>query len=111
MSASRKIGRVLEPTPWCTVGPYFSVYGHRRELRAEAIAPPDAQGERVKLLLSVFDRDGNCVPDTLIEIWQANADGKYNHHDDRQAKSIDSAFRGFGRQVTGLGRDVRIRND
>jgi protocatechuate 3,4-dioxygenase alpha subunit len=101
LSASRKTGRVLEPTPWCTVGPYFSVTVTDANC-ARAIAPPDAKGERVKLLCSVFDRDGKCVPDTLIEIWQANADGKYNHPDDRQAKSIDSAFRGFGRQVTGL---------
>jgi protocatechuate 3,4-dioxygenase alpha subunit len=83
------------------VGPYFSVTVTDANC-ARAIAPPDEKGERVKLLCSVFDRDGKCVPDTLIEIWQANTDGKYNHPDDRQAKSIDSAFRGFGRQVTGL---------
>ena len=43
----------------------------------------------------MFDRDGKCVPDTLIEIWQANADGKYNHPADTQAKPIDPAFRGI----------------
>jgi protocatechuate 3,4-dioxygenase, alpha subunit len=101
LSASRKTGRVLEPTPWCTVGPYFSVTVTDANC-TRAIAPLDAKGERLKLLCSVFDRDGKCVPDTLIEIWQANADGKYNHPADRQTKSIDSAFRGFGRQVTGL---------
>jgi protocatechuate 3,4-dioxygenase, alpha subunit len=90
---------VLEPTPWCTVGPYFSVTVTDANC-VRAIAPPDAKGERLKLLCSVFDRDGKSVPDTLIEIWQANADGKYNHPDDRQAKAADSAFRGFGRQIT-----------
>ena len=99
MSAKSKAGRVLEATPWCTVGPYFSVTVTDANC-VRAIAQPDAKGERVKLLCSVCDRDGKCVPDTLIEIWQANADGKYNHPDDRQAKAIDPAFRGFGRQIT-----------
>jgi protocatechuate 3,4-dioxygenase, alpha subunit len=99
LSARSKAARLLGPTPWCTVGPYFSVTVTDANC-VRAIAAPDAKGERLKLLCSVFDRDGKCVPDTLIEIWQANADGKYNHPDDRQAKSIDSAFRGFGRQVT-----------
>jgi protocatechuate 3,4-dioxygenase alpha subunit len=99
LSAKSKSGRLLEPTPWCTVGPFFSVTVTDANC-VRAIAPPDAKGERLKLLCSVFDRDGKYVPDTLIEIWQANADGKYNHPDDRQAKAIDSAFRGFGRQIT-----------
>jgi protocatechuate 3,4-dioxygenase alpha subunit len=99
LSAKHKTGRLLEPTPWCTVGPYFSVTVTDTNC-VRAIAPPDATGERLKLTLSVFDRDGKCVPDTLIEIWQANANGKYNHPDDRQAKPFDSAFRGFGRQIT-----------
>ena len=101
MSAKNKAGRVLEPTPWCTVGPYFSVCVGE-DLCVPKIAAPEVTGERVKLFCAVFDRDGECVPDTLIEIWQANSDGKYNHPADRQAKSIDASFRGFGRQVTGL---------
>jgi protocatechuate 3,4-dioxygenase alpha subunit len=72
------------------------------DLCVPKIAAPEVTGERVKLFCAVFDRDGECVPDTLIEIWQANSDGKYNHPADRQAKSIDASFRGFGRQVTGL---------
>ena len=99
MSARSKTGRVLEPTPWCTVGPYFSVTVNDSN-SVRAIAAPNAKGERVKLICAVFDRDGKPVTDTLVEIWQANADGKYNHPADRQAKSIDSPFRGFGRQIT-----------
>jgi protocatechuate 3,4-dioxygenase, alpha subunit len=91
---------VLHPTPWCTVGPYFSVCVDE-DLCVPAIAAPGVKGERVKLICAVFDRRGACVPDTLIEIWQANADGKYNHPADRQRKPIDRSFRGFGRQVTG----------
>ena len=99
MNTRGKSGRVLEPTPWCTVGPYFSVtVSDANSVRA--IAAPGAKGERMKLLCAVFDRDGEPVPDTLVEIWQANADGKYNHPADRQAKSMDASFRGFGRQIT-----------
>jgi protocatechuate 3,4-dioxygenase, alpha subunit len=101
LSAKSKVARLLEPTPWCTVGPYFSVCVGE-DLCVPKIAAPEVKGERVKLICAVFDRAGECVPDTLIEIWQANADGKYNHPDDWQAKSIDVSFRGFGRQVTGL---------
>jgi protocatechuate 3,4-dioxygenase, alpha subunit len=100
LKAKRKAARRLEPTPWCTVGPYFSVC-MGEDLCVPKIAVPEVKGERVKLIFTVFDRAGECVPDTLIEIWQANSDGKYNHPADRQAKSIDASFRGFGRQVSG----------
>jgi protocatechuate 3,4-dioxygenase, alpha subunit len=99
LRARNKAVRRLEPTPWCTVGPYFSVTVNDAN-SARGIAAPEVKGERVKLICAVFDRDGECVPDTMIEIWQANADGKYDHPADRQAKSIDSSFRGFGRQIT-----------
>ncbi len=100
MSARSKAGRRLEPTPWHTVGPYFGITVNGAN-SMRSIAPPDAKGERVKLVCAVFDRDGKRVPDTLIEIWQANADGKYNHPADTQAKPIDPGFAGFGRQITG----------
>jgi protocatechuate 3,4-dioxygenase, alpha subunit len=99
LSAKRKTARLLEPTPWSTVGPYFSVTVNDGN-SVRTIAPSGAKGERVKLICAVFDRDGKPVPDTMIEIWQANADGKYNHPADRQAKPMDSSFLGFGRQIT-----------
>ncbi len=99
MSARNKTVRRLDPTPWCTVGPYFSVTV-TEEKCVGCIAPPGVTGERLKLICAVFDRDGNAVPDTMIEIWQANAAGKYNHPADRQAKPVEPGFRGFGRQIT-----------
>ena len=99
MSAGNRSAKRLKLTPWCTVGPYFAVCV-TTELCIPQLAGPEIKGERVKLICSVFDRNGACVPDTLIEIWQADADGKYNHPADRQTKSIDAAFRGFGRQIT-----------
>jgi protocatechuate 3,4-dioxygenase, alpha subunit len=89
----------LVPTPSQTVGPYFSLC-LEGPFCVRTIAPAEVRGERVNLQCAVFDRAGRPVGDTLIEIWQANADGKYNHPSDRQAKPIDRAFLGFGRQVT-----------
>lgn len=81
------------------MGPYFSITVNDAN-SVRAIAAPGVKGERVKLVCAVFDRNRECVPDTLIEIWQANADGKYSHPADRQAKPIEPGFAGFGRQIT-----------
>ena len=56
------------------------------------------KGERIRIEGLVRDGSGTLVRDVLIEIWQANAQGKYAHPGDRQeGKSIDPAFRGWGR--------------
>ncbi|CAJ0781871.1 Protocatechuate 3,4-dioxygenase alpha chain [Ralstonia condita] len=61
------------------------------------LTTPDTRGERIALEGRVFDGSGSLVRDVLIEIWQANADGKYAHPADRQDKPVDPAFRGWGR--------------
>src|SRR6478735_6094986 len=63
----------------------------------------DAQtkGERIRLEGRVFDGIGTVLKDVLIEIWQANAAGKYAHPGDRQPKKkVDPHFRGWGRAAT-----------
>lgn len=57
----------------------------------------DTRGERITLEGRVFDGSGTPVRDVLIEIWQANADGKYAHPGDNQDKDVDPSFRGWGR--------------
>jgi len=49
---------------------------------------------------TVIDGAGTPVRDALVELWQANADGGYNHPADTQKKPIDPAFSGFGRAAT-----------
>jgi protocatechuate 3,4-dioxygenase alpha subunit len=88
----------LVPSPSQTVGPFFHL-GVTATFGG-TLASPDAKGERVRLICRVFDGDGAPVPDALIELWQANAEGKYHHPDDPQNKSLDPAFRGFGRMAT-----------
>jgi protocatechuate 3,4-dioxygenase alpha subunit len=59
------------------------------------------QGERIRIEGRVFDGIGTVLKDVLIEIWQANAAGKYAHPGDRQpGKAIDPHFRGWGRACT-----------
>ncbi len=89
----------LIPIPSQTVGPYFRI-GLTGSRATQQIARPHVKGERVKLVVMAFDLEGGPIHDCLIETWQADADGKYNHPDDTQNKPIDPAFRGFGRQAT-----------
>ena len=58
-------------------------------------------GQRIRIEGRVFDGIGTVVKDALIEIWQANAAGRYAHPADRQpGRAIDPAFRGWGRACT-----------
>jgi len=86
----------LVPIPSQTVGPFF----HLGCAAVGCLAGPNAKGERVLLVCRVFDGDAHPVNDAMIEIWQANAEGKYHHPDDLQDKAIDPDCGGFGRMAT-----------
>ncbi len=88
----------LVPTPAQTAGPFFHL-GFSRTFDG-AIATPDAKGEHMRLICRVVDGDGAPLPDALIELWQANSEGRYLSADVPQAKSLDPGFRGFGRLAT-----------
>jgi protocatechuate 3,4-dioxygenase beta subunit len=60
----------------------------------------EALGERIVVTGRVLDEDGRAIPHTLIEIWQANAAGRYAHADDRHDAPLDSNFAGIGRVIT-----------
>jgi protocatechuate 3,4-dioxygenase alpha subunit len=65
------------------------------------LAGPKTKGEKIRIEGRVFDGIGTVLKDVLIEIWQANADGKYAHPADRQpGKALDPNFRGWGRSCT-----------
>lgn len=57
----------------------------------------ETRGERITLEGRVFDGSGTLVRDGLIEIWQANAEGKYSHPADGQDRQLDPTFGGWGR--------------
>ena len=89
----------LIPTPSQTAGPYFHL-GMTDTRPVNCIAAPQAKGERVWLTCRVIDGDGAPVNDAMIEVWQADAEGKYSHPDDVREKAADPAWFGFGRMAT-----------
>jgi protocatechuate 3,4-dioxygenase beta subunit len=60
----------------------------------------EAQGQRIIVHGQVRDEDGRPVPHTLIEMWQANAAGRYLHKNDQHDAPIDPNFTGAGRTLT-----------
>lgn len=89
----------LIPTPSQTVGPFFHLGLDRPEWAD--LTRNNPAGEKIEIEGRVLDGDGAPVPDAMIELWQANAAGRYNHAEDRQDdKALDPHFRGFGRVAT-----------
>jgi protocatechuate 3,4-dioxygenase alpha subunit len=89
-------------TPSQTVGPYFA-YGLTPTKRydwsdafSNNLITPDAVGEKIRVEGIVRDGDGAVIPDAMIEIWQANGQGRYITPVAGEAKP-NTAFRGFGR--------------
>jgi protocatechuate 3,4-dioxygenase, beta subunit len=96
-------GAGLVATTSQTVGPFFSI--GLDWLQRSEIAPTTAAGERVSVRGRVTDGDGQPVPDAFLELWQADAHGRYAHSEDAQTQPLDRGFRGFGRIATdALGR-------
>jgi len=60
----------------------------------------EALGERIIVTGRVIDEDGRAIPHTMIEIWQANAAGRYAHAEDQHEAPLDPHFAGIGRVVT-----------
>jgi protocatechuate 3,4-dioxygenase, beta subunit len=57
-------------------------------------------GERIIVAGRVLDSDGRAVPDTLVELWQANSAGRYRHQRDQHPAPLDPNFAGVGRCLT-----------
>jgi protocatechuate 3,4-dioxygenase, alpha subunit len=85
-------------TPSQTVGPFFH-YALPYEAGPYLVSDK-VEGEHITIEGLVTDGDGLPVTDALIEIWQANSHGRYNHPEDGQDKPLDEQFGGFGRAPT-----------
>ena len=99
---------MLHETPSQTAGPYvhiglmprqagFEMFGHDF---GNVMVTEASQGERIRIEGRVFDATGHACRDVLVEIWQANAAGHYDHPADRQGRQADPAFHGWGRAGT-----------
>jgi protocatechuate 3,4-dioxygenase alpha subunit len=88
----------LGQTPSQTVGPYFTLRLYRKG--EEVLVPEGYDGERIVIEGTVLDGDRKHIEDALLEIWQANAVGRYRHPDDIRDLDLDEGFTGFGRTVS-----------
>lgn len=95
----------LRETASQTAGPYvhiglipkqagFDIYDNQL---GDHMVSSGTKGERITIEGRVFDATGTPLKDVLLEIWQANADGRYNHPEDTQPGTDDPMFRGWGR--------------
>jgi protocatechuate 3,4-dioxygenase alpha subunit len=89
-------------TPSATVGPFFA-YGltpggryNWNDAFSNNLVTPDASGERIRIEGRVLDGDGVPINDSMIEIWQADAQGRYANPADKRALP-NASFKGFGR--------------
>lgn len=90
----------LRQTPSQTVGPFFGV-GLTRATQAQSVMVNElTEGERVRIEGTVFDGSGAPIEDALVEVWQANAHGRYRHDLDAGPAPLDPNFFGFGRCPT-----------
>ena len=111
--------RRLKETPSQTAGPYVHIglapaaAGFPALARAlgTEIAGPDAAGERIAIEGLILDGAGAPVKDALIEIWQANAEGRFAHPEG--GGPVEAGFRGWGRAAcdfeTGLWRIETVK--
>ena len=83
-----------------TVGPFFH-FGLADNATLGCLVRDDTRGERIRLRIGIFDGDGAPVPDALVELWQADADGVYVRPADPAGVLSPNGFCGFGRLPTG----------
>ena len=87
--------------PYLHIGMYPSAAGLniRTQEKPNVLASAPTEGERIRIEGDVIDGANSPLRDVQVEIWQANAHGRYNHPADRQDKPLDESFRGWGRAV------------
>ena len=99
----------LPETPSQTAGPYVHIglippqagFEIFENSLGSVIAGRNTPGERIRIEGRVLDALGAPCRDVLVELWQANAAGRYNHPADQQTdKPLDPEFRGWGRTGT-----------
>jgi len=97
----------VETTSSQTVGPYLHI--GLTWLVTDDLVGPGTTGAPVVIEGRIADADGKPVDDALVEIWQANAHGRYDHPEDTRDLPVEDGFKGFGRVATDAGGAFRFR--
>src|SRR4051794_38279179 len=88
------------PSASQTVGPFFN-FGLTTNHALGIMASDAAAGEHITLIFRIIDGDGLPTPgDSMIELWQADSQGRYQHPLDPRFADADKYFCGFGRLET-----------
>jgi protocatechuate 3,4-dioxygenase alpha subunit len=90
----------LTTTPSATVGPYLSIGLDWED--GPYVVTPETPGA-IWLRGTIHDGNGDVVPDGMVETWQADPDGRFDHPDDPRGAVAYPGFRGFGRSQTDTG--------
>ncbi|NKC12012.1 MAG: protocatechuate 3,4-dioxygenase subunit alpha [Gammaproteobacteria bacterium] len=103
-------------TPSQTVGPFFAYsltaeqYGYQfKSVAGAALAGAGTEGLSIRIEGRIFDGAGEPVNDAMVEIWQADAQGRYAHP--AAQRSSNAEFTGFGRCGTGTAHDCSFSFD
>ena len=88
----------LKTTSSQTVGPYLHI--GLTWLVTDNLVGPGVTGDPVTIEGRITDVDARPVDDALVEIWQANAHGRYDHPEDTRNLPLEAGFKGFGRMAT-----------
>lgn len=89
----------LTPIPSQTAGPFFHL-GCTQDHSCGRLGSDSTHGERIRLVFHVFDAEGTPVDDAMIEIWQADGEGRYPQAEAREKEPHQAQFNGFGRMAT-----------
>ncbi|MDJ0686483.1 MAG: protocatechuate 3,4-dioxygenase subunit alpha [Alphaproteobacteria bacterium] len=101
-------------TPSQTIGPFFAYgltpaqygYGHLTAIATGSLIGEGVEGQRITLAGRVLDGAGEAISDAMVEIWQADSQGRYSHPADPGGRN--APFVGFGRVGTGTDPGARF---
>jgi protocatechuate 3,4-dioxygenase beta subunit len=108
---ARAIFGRLEPTPQEIVGPFYPIAkpaDSDADLTLLADRKSRAAGQIIEISGRVVDLAGRPVPRAALEIWQANAAGRYAHPSDDNPAPLDPNFQGYARLATDSAGEYRI---
>lgn len=106
--------RPLLPLPQTLSELTGPVYGDKaiqpldNDMTRNAVKTGEPLGERIIVVGRILDDTGRPVPNALVEVWQANAAGRYFHQNDRYDAPLDPNFTGAGRCLTNKGGEYRF---